>query len=76
MIIVLLVMILAGIGYFFSRIFKMAISRKREYLADASAAEMTKKPWALASALRKVSKDSRIEAVENDDVAQLRTSRR
>lgn len=71
MIIVLLVMILAGIGYFFSRIFKMAISRKREYLADASAAEMTKKPWALASALRKVSKDSRIEAVENDDVAQL-----
>lgn len=68
---ILLILVLAGIGYFFSRIFKLAISRKREYMADASAAEMTKKTWALASALRKVSQDSRIEAVENDNVAQL-----
>lgn len=68
---ILLILALAAIGYFFSRIFKLAISRKREYMADASAAEMTKKPWALASALRKVSQDSRIEAVENDNVAQL-----
>lgn len=68
---IILILILASIGYFFSRIFKLAISRKREYLADASAAEMTKKPWALASALRKVSQDSQIEAIEHKDVAQL-----
>ncbi len=68
---ILLILVLAAIGYFFSRIFKLAISRKREYLADASAAEMTRRPWALASALRKVSEDSMIEAVEHDDVAQL-----
>jgi heat shock protein HtpX len=68
---ILLILVLAAIGYFFSRIFKLAISRKREYLADASAAEMTRRPWALASALRKVSQDSMIEAVEHDDVAQL-----
>ena len=40
-------------------------------MADAGSAEMTKKPWALASALGKVAKDSRIEAVERKDVAQL-----
>lgn len=40
-------------------------------MADAGASEMTKKPWALATALEKVAKDSRIEAVERKDVAQL-----
>ena len=40
-------------------------------MADAGASEMTKKPWALAAALQKVAKDSRIEAVERKDVAQL-----
>ena len=40
-------------------------------MADAGASEMTKKPWALAAALEKIAKDSRIEAVERKDVAQL-----
>lgn len=52
-IIIVLVMIVAAIGYFFSMLMRFAISRKREYLADAGAAEMTKNPLALASALRK-----------------------
>ena len=33
-------------------IIQMAISRSREYKADESAAKITKKPWALASALK------------------------
>ena len=70
-IIIVLVMIVAAIGYFFSMLMRFAISRKREYLADAGAAEMTKNPLALASALRKISADPDIEAVKREDVAQL-----
>ena len=69
--IMLLVMLVAAIGYFFSILMRFAISRKREYMADAGAAEMTKNPHALASALRKISADPDIEAVTRDDVAQL-----
>ncbi len=63
--------LVALIGYFFSSLMRFAISRKREYLADAGSAEMTKNPIALASALRKISDDPDIEAVRRDDVAQL-----
>ena len=69
--ILVLAMIVAAIGYFFATLMRFAISRKREYMADAGAAEMTKNPLALASALRKISADPDIEAVEREDVALL-----
>ena len=70
-VIMLIALLIAAIGYFFASLMRFAISRKREYMADAGSAEMTKNPLALASALRKISADPDIEAVKRKDVAQL-----
>ncbi|MGB9553769.1 MAG: M48 family metallopeptidase, partial [bacterium] len=46
--------ILATIFAFLGRVLLFAVSRQREYLADAKAAEFTRNPQGLASALRKI----------------------
>ncbi len=69
--IILIAIVITAIAYLLSILLRFGISRKREYLADAGAADMTKKPHALANALRKISEDPYIEAVESRDVAQL-----
>jgi Heat shock protein. Metallo peptidase. MEROPS family M48B len=71
LIIMLIALVVAAIGFLFASLMRFAISRKREYMADAGSAEMTKNPLALASALRKISADPDIEAVKREDVAQL-----
>lgn len=68
---VILILVLALLGYLIASLFRFALSRKREYLADAGAVELTHKPHSLASALRKVSADPTIEAVKRKDIAQL-----
>lgn len=69
--IILIAIVITAIAYLISLLLRFGISRKREYLADAAAADMTKRPGALASALRKLSADPYIEAVESRDIAQL-----
>ncbi len=68
---IVIIMLLAAVGWLLSNLFRFALSRKREYMADAGAAELTRNPGALASALKRVSADSRIEAVTRQDVAQM-----
>jgi len=47
-------MLIGYIGLFFTRWMKSAISRQREYLADASAVQFTREPTGLANALKKI----------------------
>ncbi len=67
----LIALALALVGYLIASLFRFALSRKREYLADAGSAELTHRPYALASALRKISEDPVIEAVKRKDIAQM-----
>ena len=69
--VILVAIVLAAIGYFFTLLTRFAISRKREYMADAGGAELCGNPLALASALRKISGDPGLGNVDRDDVAQL-----
>jgi heat shock protein HtpX len=51
---------------FIATIIQLAISRNREFLADAGSAELTRNPDALVRALQKISKDSEVlEAASN-----------
>lgn len=54
--VVIILLVLVVLSPIISRIIAMAVSRQREYLADASAAELTRHPLGLAVALEKIAK--------------------
>ncbi|MGB0514002.1 MAG: M48 family metallopeptidase, partial [Wenzhouxiangellaceae bacterium] len=48
------IMVIGYIGLFFGRWIQAAVSRQREYLADASAVQFTRSPDGIAGALKKI----------------------
>mgnify|MGYP001616162653 CR=1 FL=1 len=68
---IVLGIILAILTPLIAQLIKMSISRQREYLADASGAELTRYPAGLASALEKIGKDTEILEAANKATAHL-----
>lgn len=58
--------IASSLGYVISILLRFALSRRREYLADAGAVELTKNPDAMASALMAISGKSQMAHVPSD----------
>ena len=47
-------LVIGYVGYFFGRLIQAAISRQREYLADAAAVQFTRNPLGVSGALKKI----------------------
>ncbi len=63
--------VLALVAPAVARVVQMAVSRQREYLADASAVELTRNPEGLEQALRKIASDQEVLEVANRSTQHL-----
>lgn len=70
-IIILIALVLAILAPIVAQLIRFAISRQREYLADANGALLTRYPEGLASALEKISKDNEPLEAANKATAHL-----
>jgi heat shock protein HtpX len=71
LIILIVAIVLAIIAPILARVIQMSMSRQREYLADASAIELTRNPEGLAHALARISDDPEVLEVANRATASL-----
>ncbi len=60
---ILIAVVIIAIAWFLSLVIRFALSRSREYLADAGSVELTKNPDAMISALRKIEGKSEMPSV-------------
>ena len=70
-ILLVVALVLAILAPIAARMVQLAISRKREYLADASAVKLTRNPNGLASALEKIAADDEVLVEANRATAHL-----
>lgn len=70
-ILIVIGLVLAVVAPMASQLIRLSISRKREFLADAGSAELTRYPAGLASALRKISADTEPLEAANKATAHL-----
>jgi heat shock protein HtpX len=70
----LIALALAVFAPVFASLIKLAISRKREYLADSTGALLTRYPEGLARALEKISADSHDLKTANNSIAHIYTA--
>ena len=66
--------VIGYVGVFFGRLIQAAVSRQREYLADASAVQFTRNPEGIAGALKKIgaiAEGSKLETPEAGEAAHM-----
>ena len=67
----LALVILGAIGVFFGRLIQAAVSRQREFLADASSVQFTRNPGGLSGALQKIGRYSFGSKLESEHAPDL-----